>query len=233
MADVISEIRKFVAEGKLVTGPQDPKNYVAFREEFEKVLPNEYVEFLERFNGVSSSDGYFRLFGVGKLLGIDVVNWNCRRTWKDAWSDAINDYWCFAETAWGDQYAFRRGSNDPTVFFLEAVSMAPEPIAPDFSRFLGDEFLRNICHPYDENIRRAQQEIGPLASCDHITYVPSILITGSEAESSIQKMPAIASMIINGDLFRQLRQTARAVKGVEIQDDDFGRPRAKVIWAKD
>jgi hypothetical protein len=231
MTEVVSEIRTLASEGKLVVGPQNPEAFAALREGLADSLPGEYLEFLARFNGVCSSDGYFRIFGVGEQSDLDVVDWNGRNTWKDAWADAINDYWCFGETAWGDQYAFRRGCDDPTVYFLEAVSMAPEEIAPNFERFLTDEFLRNVRQPYDDNIRRAQQEIGPLASRDHITYVPSILITGSETESGIQKMPATASMIINGDMFRQLRHADRAVKRVDIQDDERGRPRAKIIWA--
>ena len=84
--------------------------------------------------------------------------------------------------------------------------MVPEEIAPNFSAFFRCEFLQNVNDPYDTALITARNNIGPSSSNEHITYVPSILISGSEESSQVQKMPAAALMIINGDLSRQLSQ---------------------------
>lgn len=44
----------------------------------------------------------FGCWGVTEL-----VEWNEPSTWKFAWPSTILEYLCFAETAWGDQYAYR------------------------------------------------------------------------------------------------------------------------------
>ena len=45
-------------------------------------------------------------FGLGKTAGIDAILWNGPEYWKFAWEGRCSEFWCFGETAWGDQYAY-------------------------------------------------------------------------------------------------------------------------------
>ena len=89
-------------------------------------LVDEHRALLEQSNGIEAFAGYIRLFGVQTTQSIDAVVWNDPDCWKFAWGDRCSGYWCFAETAWGDQYAYsldhlRTGGNVP-VYFLDALS---------------------------------------------------------------------------------------------------------------
>src|SRR5690349_1053821 len=69
-------------------------------------LPPEHAEILRWSNGVEAYAGYFRLFGIGANASVDAIVWNRHDYWKFAWGDRCSAYWCFGETAWGDQYAY-------------------------------------------------------------------------------------------------------------------------------
>lgn len=230
----LTEIAKHAAAGRLRVGRSDAKAVAAFRRQWGAFLPGGYFDLLGHVNGVYSSDGYFRFFGVGDRAERDVIAWNDTKTWKHAWPERLSGMWCFAETAWGDQYAFETGAPEETVLFLEAVTMAPEKLTVNLTEFFFHEFLRNVNDTYDHTLKKVRETIGPLSVDEQIAYVPSILISGSEERSSVQKMPAVASMTINGDLSRQLalEPSGRTVRRVDIEQDGHGRPRAKVIWAQ-
>jgi len=89
-------------------------------------LVDEHRALLEQSNGIEAFAGYIRLFGVQTTESIDAVVWNDPDCWKFAWGDRCSGYWCFAETAWGDQYAYREG--DAGVFRLDAYRMEAEPV---------------------------------------------------------------------------------------------------------
>ena len=165
-----------------------------------------------------------------------MIEWNSPTVWTFAWNERLRDYWLIGETAWGDQYAYRREELQqavtPKVFFIEGITMKAEVVADEFSTFLEDEFLRNALEPYDENIVAARQRLGDLSPYEHIVYVPSPLLTGEENVETVAKLDAVASMIINGDLCNQLAgQTQdRRIQTVEPYEDEHGRMRMRVIW---
>lgn len=201
-------------------------------------LPAAHLEFLKIANGISVFGGYFRLFGCSTPATIDMIEWNSPHVWSFAWKNKpLDEFWFFGETAWGDQYAYRRDelrqSSKPRVFFLEGITMNAEVIADDFSMFLECEFLRNALQPYDVNLIAARRRLGDLEPLEHISYIPSLLISREEIVDSISKLDAVASMIVNGDLCSQLAEQAqdRPIQEVQPYEDSNGRMRMRVVWS--
>jgi hypothetical protein len=200
------------------------------------VLPSEHQAVLQQSNGIEVYAGYIRLFGVGATEGIDAVIWNQPEWWKFAWDDKCSGYWCFAETAFGDQYAYaldslRAGAGNK-VYFLDALSMTPEIVASSFDEFLAKEFVRLAKDPYDAMIKQARQKRGPIAARSHLVYVPSILLGGTEDIDCAQEMDSRSAMICNGDIATQLdaAPSGKAVKGVETYEDALSRMRIRLVW---
>lgn len=196
-------------------------------------LPADHFDFLSKANGATAFAGYFRIFGIGAGWP-DAGEWNSSDCWKFAWAGRCSGYWCFGETAWGDQYAYRLGNEpDGTVYFLDALSMSPTTVAPSFGDFLETEFLRCALAPYDGMTTRARQRFGPLEAREHLVYSPSILLGGEERIEFVQKMDARAAMIANGDIAVQLDTGPldAQVKGVRPVHDEQGRARLRLEWA--
>ncbi len=199
-------------------------------------LPRLHQELLAASDGLMAYDGYFRLFGVSGVV-TDLALWNQRDTWKFAWPSLAEDFLCFGETGWGDQYAYRLSELESeaaaSVYYLDAFSLQTRKLAKNFAAFLESDFLRNAKDPYDEFLVAARRKLGALESSEHITYVPSILVTGEESVEHICKMPARASMIANGDMDRQLSEEAqsRPIAGIMPFVDEQGRMRLEVLWA--
>lgn len=195
------------------------------------LLPESHRALLRASDGITAYGGYFRVFGAQRLW-----EWNDQRLWKFAWPDAVADFVCFGETGWGDQYAYRadelRRDHEPRVYFLEAITLRPELLHESFEAFLAEELLRNAVEPYDAMLVEARKRIGDLRLEEHIQYVPSPLISGEELIETVAKVPAVTSMVINGDLSRQLaaEEHSRAIKGVETYQDENGRTRLRVVW---
>lgn len=200
-------------------------------------LPVDHLGVLSWSNGLELYGGYFRLFGLGAGDGVDSVLWNELETWRFAWDERCAEYWCFGETAWGDQYAYSRESlrtaESPEVYFLDSISMTPEAVAKSFNDFLLDEFIRSGREPYDEMIRLSREKFGALDNSLHLVYTPSLLLGGVESIANVHTMNARAAMICNGDLAVQLdRGSANGVvAGVDTYNDKHGRLRLRVKWS--
>lgn len=199
-------------------------------------LPAVHLDLLKLANGLSTYGGYFRLFGCSSPATIDMLEWNAREQWTFAWNKPLGEFWFFGETAWGDQYAYRREelrpASSPRVYFLEAITMNAHVIADDFSVFLEREFLGNALRPYDDALVAARRRLGNLAPLEHVVHVPSPLITGDENLGSVSKLDAVASMIISGDLCNQLADQLqdRVIKELQPYVDSDGRTRMRVVW---
>ena len=83
-------------------------------------LPELHHRLLEGLNGFTVQAGTLRVFGVGRGDALDLGWWNEPRTWRFAWDDRVDPYVCFAATAWGDQYAYRRGT-EPVKWLLPEI----------------------------------------------------------------------------------------------------------------
>jgi hypothetical protein len=199
-------------------------------------FPRAHREFLALADGVEVYGGYFRLFGATDEAAIPMSSWNSPQLWKFAWDGRVDSFWCFGETAWGDQYAYRLedlSSSAPPVYFLESITMRGEVISPTFEGFLENEFFRNTRDPYDDVLVAARRRVGDLKPDEHILYQPSLLLGGEESLDNVQKMPAVAAMTVQGDLCVQLdgQPSSRSIKEIRTVEDDRGRLRLKVIWA--
>jgi hypothetical protein len=208
----------------------------ALKNEHGVALPDQHAAVLRESNGIEAYAGYVRLFGVRTVESIDAIAWNERDCWKFAWGDRCSAYWCFAETAWGDQYGYAlnelQAGGDVPVYFLDALSMSPQVVAPSFAEFWEKEFVRSAKAPYDSMLKQARQKFGPLELSSHLVYVPSILLGGTEDISHVQTMNARAAMICNGDIALQLDAgpAAGTVKAIEPYQDDQERARLRLVW---
>ena len=205
-------------------------------------FPTEYRRFLELTNGCEVYYGHYRIFGFDPNRSIDARRWNQNDYWKFAWSGAADDYWCFGETAFGDQYAFAVGelsrAEDVPVYQLHHGSMATgSPWDESFLAFLENEFLRNARSPYSARERRAYEILGPLRLDQHVALVPPLLLlpTGDDGmNSQLQVMPSRAAMVCNGDLCVQWDagcEQHKQVNRVEPCVDNNDLMRLRIIWA--
>lgn len=198
------------------------------------VLPSDHWAALQESNGVEVYSGYIRLFGVCTAESTDAIVWNQLDCWKFAWGERCSGYWCFGETAWGDQYAYALESlHSGEVYFLDALSMTPQVVASSFTEFLEKEFVRSAKDPYDAMIKQACQKLGPLEVTSHLVYIPSVLLGGAEDINNVQKMNARSAMICNGDIATQLDAgpSDKAVKSVQPYEDESQRMRLRLVWA--
>ncbi len=217
-------------------GGADAAILTKFETENRLVLPLEHKDLLRTSNGVEAYSGYIRVFGLYTTESIDSALWNQYDYWKFAWGNRCSAYWCFGETAWGDQYAYLAESlrlgGETKVYFIDALSMTPEIIACSFTEFLQKEFVRSGMDPYDAMIKLARQKLGPLEVISHLVYSPSLLLGGTEEIGNIQKMNARAAMICNGDIAVQLDEgpVTGTVKGVQPYEDEMQRMRLRLVW---
>jgi hypothetical protein len=199
-------------------------------------IPIDHRNALAETNGAEVYGGYLTLFGVGSDANVDVTVWNDPKCWKFSWEFRCCDYWCFAETAWGDQYAYNIPAlinGEFQVYLLDCLSMTPTPVARDFSQFLEKEFFCCAKDPYDVMIKEARQVLGDLEIGKHLVYVPSPLLGGREEIANVRKMDARSAMICNGDIASQLDAGPADgnVKAVVPYEDSEGRMRLELTWA--
>jgi len=197
-------------------------------------LPNDHLGLLRQTNGAEGFGGYVRLFGFGPASAIDLVQWNAENFWKFAWSGQVTPYFCFAETGWGDQFAYRIDQlkmGDPSIYHIEALAMQPQKIAADFSGFFGCEFLQSCNLPYDSMTVAAREKIGDLRPEEHVTYSPSPVIGAPETMENIIKLQARTAMIIAGDLAVGMNALAPEENDfrVEQYEDAEKRIRMRVV----
>jgi hypothetical protein len=151
--------------------PCHPISHLELEEEVQ--IPSVHLELLNFANGMMVYGGYYRLFGIGCISCIDMSKWNLRETWKFAWPGHVDEYWCFGENAFGAQYAYLRSDlaqgNDAKVYFLEHMTMTPEPLAPNFETFLESEFLRCARDPFYQFHKLTRKGLGDLHWGEHVT----------------------------------------------------------------
>jgi len=215
-----------------------PGLYIGLSETIEPLiglaLPADHLRLLRLTNGAEGFGGYIRLFGFGPPSAIDLLQWNAENFWKFAWSGRVSPYLCFAETGWGDQFAYRKdhlAAGDSSVYFIDALAMQPQKIAADFSEFFENLFLRNCNLPYDEMTVAAREKIGDLRPGEHVAYNPSPMIGAAELIENIVKLPSRNAMIIAGDLAVGIDALAPEEVDFHLEsyEDDEKRLRIRVV----
>lgn len=201
------------------------------------ILPPTHLEMLAVSDGAMVCGGYFRIFGLSPANPVNLLAWNAPDLWKFAWGGKADDYFCFGETAWGDQTAYKLDElgkhSEPTVYMLDGHAMEPSVLSDDFQSYFETGFRQNAIHTYSNDVIRARRNIGDVTLNEHVVFVPSILITGAAELSGIQKMDAVTAMILNGDIYQQIGEEPvdRLVRQIQPYTDALGRTRVKVIWA--
>jgi hypothetical protein len=198
-------------------------------------LPAPHRALLVRANGIVAAHGYERLLGVGDAP-TSIGAWNAPSTWKFAWSLPLDEYLCFAESGFGDQYAYRltelrRGGQ--SIHRLERHLMEPaeQPVAPGIESFLRQFFGRAQTPSHE--IIEARAQVGNIGPAEHVIASPPPLVAGREPVGLV-RLPAAAAMILQGDLASQLLDPANAERDVArvVQyQDNLGRSRLRVDWA--
>ena len=201
------------------------------------VLPAEHLELLRLVNGVTAYHGAFRLFGLNRTEpAMDLVTWNSRSTWRFSWDDRREPFLMFGETAWGDQYAYKRkegGILDGEVYFLEGVLLHPEIISGSFEEFMENELARNSREPYDQVTVQVVNRGGEISANQHWVHVPSVALGGPELPENVVQLPAVTAMIFAGDIASALKASRPDTLpiGVTPWTDEHGRSRLAVEFA--
>jgi hypothetical protein len=178
------------------------------------VLPLDHARLLSLTNGLDAYGGYFRLFGLGPWSVRDMRRWNAESGWRAAWDGRADGWWCFGETAWGDQYAYARGDDpftaDSTVYRLDASRLEPEAVAEDFTEFLVGELARNAAAPRDDVTVAARERFGEIDPNQQLAYVPSLLLGGAEDLANLATLGAREAMAAAGETYSAWARTAVA-----------------------
>ena len=119
-------------------------------------LSDSHKYFLAQSNGCEVFGGYFRLFSMEHILKRNEYS-----DWKFSWGKDLSNYYCFGETAWGDQYVYKKNEINEglsNVYILDAYTMEEDFLSSSFDLFFVEEFLRNALHPYDEMIIEARKK---------------------------------------------------------------------------
>ena len=195
-------------------------------------LPGEHEEILRITNGLEMFGGYLRLFGCQGNESIDAIKWNYHDYWRFAWGQRCKGFLFFAETAFGDQWAYsvdELKAGRQQVYFLGSNMMKSGVVAGSFVEFLKERCL--TVYTKDFALREARKLHGNLPCDVHLVHNPSLLLGGKEEVKNLQKMPARMAMIFNGDIALQVATIPESatIRGIETYKDDKGRMRLKVL----
>lgn len=195
-----------------------------------------YQKLLTSTNGLYSYGNYFRIFGINNNYDVNLFKWNDYESWRFAWSPVVDNYFCFGENAWGDQYAYQiyeDRSLSKEIYVLDADTMDIMVTYETLEEFLDQEFRENSLHPFDETIYRFRQKFGDIDIQDHLIRSPSPLLYDSEDDNSIQKILSFTSMTIKGDIYTQLNSVKnRKINIIKLESyiDENGRGRVNFLF---
>lgn len=203
-----------------------------------EALPPLHRQLLQALNGFTVQGGALRVFGVGRGDVLDLDWWNDEETWRFAWDDRVDPFVSFAESAWGDQYAYRRGEDgalESTVYFLEGTLLRSEPLASSFEEFAETELLRIADKHYDPLTIDALDRYGPISPTQHWTFVPSIALGGEEDVANVVQLRGQDAMTMAGDLASALQASPPGSWPTQVEPwvDDRGRQRLRVEFDRE
>ncbi len=235
-SDPVASLRRM--EGVTFGPPASVALFARMHAELGLRLPAEHVAVLQSANGILTFAGYNRLFGLYDPTALDAITWNDPECWKYAWPATYRDFWCFAETAWGDQFAYHGPSlserGDQTVYRLDAFEILAEPEVryDSFQEFFDVQFLGDAVRPDTDLTIEARRHFGPLPAEMHLMHLHHLAFGGGEKVENVEMMPARMSMLANGDLAMEIAAgpVGGRVKGLAPYVDTEGRLRHRILW---
>lgn len=207
-------------------------------ERLMELIPKQHRAFLAATNGLEAFGGHYRIFGVGSGSARDISTWNHRASWKFAWPTPLEDFLCFGESSFGDQYAYRTTeltelSTEPRVYCLDGLEAQMQTIFTDFNDFLDREVETWISGPRDDLVMLAREKLGDVQPGDQLNFIPPLWLAPAASERLV-RLDARVNMILNGDLCSQLATAGdRQVASLQPWTDKEGRPRMKVLFVDD
>ncbi|GIF68566.1 hypothetical protein Ais01nite_66010 [Asanoa ishikariensis] len=195
-------------------------------------LPDEYAALLTRLNGFTVNAGAVRLFGLRPERHLDLRAWNAPDGWRFAWDERVEPFLCIGQTAFGEQYALRRGPDGyaPEIYLLEPNFLRPEVIAASFAEFVALELVGNAEDPYDPVLVEAIARLGPIDPENNWVYTPSLALGGPEDLTNLMPMSAYLAMVIGGDIALGVEPAPDGAVITKIVPwfDELERPRIRV-----
>lgn len=186
-------------------------------DQLELRLPKDLRELLLYSNGADLCNGYVRLFGARPDEGIDVFRWNEPEYWKFAWRERATKYFCFGQSAWGDQYAYAfddlQGRESAPIYTLSIFDMTRQgSAAGNLTDFL-DRVMRMHANPdWWAKQQRMAYPVVPLGK--HLVYCPPFQFlppSGRYDINNVMLMDAIPAMICAGDMAREVEEAGEIV----------------------
>jgi hypothetical protein len=231
-AGVLAEVS---AHPGTTTAPPAP---AADIEALRPTLPAAHLELLGLTNGLAVAGGHLRLFGVGASASRSIEAWNDPDLWQFAWAGAVDDFLCVGENGWGGQLAYRRSDlatpdHARPLYLLADSSMAPGLVGESFRAWLDVGLRANLdlpAHPFEAAVRR---QFPALAWDELLAQAPPMLVCGEERPELVTRMPAVVTMIVNGDLWTQLAGAPPGsnIAGMDTDVDERGRTRVRLRFA--
>lgn len=228
---IIAQLRIAAGEGRVLP----PNRSDAETSSREVSLPADHHELLRSWGPVVTSDRLARLRDVSSQGAFEGISeWNEKSRWKCAWRlTQVEQFLCFGETAWGDQFAYRiedlRAGGTPPVYELATGTMEIRYAAESFAEFIHVGLLLHLNDP-DEYTRLAWQRHDDIRVDQQIAWIPPGLIGGQELDHETMLLPAAEHMVLLGDLHTQIFSATPGalIEGFEVAEDEDGRQRAKV-----
>lgn len=206
----------------------------------DRLVPAWYPDCLSTLSrkapaGATFFDGYLKFYGFDDGAGLDVMIWNSEEDWKFAWPASGRDFWCFAGTAWGDQFAIDRTSpvsDRSPVYHLDAETLEPRPCAASVQDFLqqvsgGAGFLQG-----DDVFPAWVERQGPLDMRSGLIPVPPRCFRREVDIDRIFVTSYRSVMTMNGDLHTQTAAVppGTVVSKLDTYTDGNGRSRLKLAF---
>jgi hypothetical protein len=198
-------------------------------------FPAAHLELLRQLNGMTVGAGAYRLFGVRAETHLDIGRWNAPQTWRFAWDERVEEFLIFGETAWGEQFAYRRVGPGPElgpeVYVLESTQLRPAVIAPSFEDFLTGSFTLDAQQPRDPYTVAALRRLHRVAADQHWVFAPPLPLGGPDSVDNVIELRAVTAMVFAGDLALALESHLDTVPtSVVPWVDGLGRDRLRVDY---
>lgn len=157
---------------------------------------------LEATNGAYFFDHALHLFGACEAPRWHSLRaWNDAATWRDAYPDGAAGLVCFAEDAFGDQFAYRDGE----VVSFEAELGRVVPAAASFVAWLEDLLARPEAILPVDVIAAQRAEGKPLAPGTQLFAYPPLFSPESREGVTVGAVDAVEAMRFRGQLATRIR----------------------------